>query len=242
MRILVLSDIHANLTALEAVLTAAGDVDAVWSLGDLVGYGPDPNECIERLRSLPNLTAVMGNHDAAVVGQIELSAFNREARSSILWTKKNLKPENWQFLESLPEKVVVEKTTLAHGSPRSPIWEYLLDTYTAAENFSEFDTPLCFVGHTHMPVAFYWQPGEPGAAFQVLYHRSTPESDQRAIVNPGSVGQPRDHAPRAAYAIFWPELHTWQTFRVEYEFASVQKRILNSSLPERHALRLTGGW
>ena len=129
--ILVLSDIHANLTALEAVFQSAGTVDAVWCLGDVVGYGPDPNECIELLRSQPNLACLMGNHDAAALGQIALETFNREARDSIQWLQSILKPENRDFLKSLPERMTIEQVTLAHGSPRNPVWEYLLDSHSA---------------------------------------------------------------------------------------------------------------
>src|SRR5512140_961250 len=213
MRILVLSDIHANLAALQSVLAAAGKVDGVWCLGDVVGYGPDPNECISLLASQPNLLCTLGNHDAAVIGQIELTAFNREARQAILWTQEVIKDESLQFLRTRPERYNFEDATLVHGSPRSPVWEYLLDAYNAYENFSYFQSPICFVGHTHVPVAYFWRGQGQVAEWQLLRHEDRPEFSGRAIVNPGSVGQPRDHDPRAAYMIYWPELGSWQSFR-----------------------------
>jgi diadenosine tetraphosphatase ApaH/serine/threonine PP2A family protein phosphatase len=242
MRILVLSDVHANLPALEAVLTAAAPFDAVWCLGDLVGYGPDVNDVVDKIRSLPNLVCVMGNHDAAVIGQIELAAFNREARASIMWTQSVISPQNLEFLKSLPERQVIENATLVHGSPRSPIWEYLLDSQNALENFAYFETPFCFIGHTHIPIVYYWRGEGKTVDWRLLANEDGPQGNARMIVNPGSVGQPRDHNPRTGYAIFWPELSTWKTFRVEYDVTGVQKRILDANLPDRHAQRLSSGW
>jgi predicted phosphodiesterase len=242
MRILIISDIHANLTALEAVLAEAGPVDAVWCLGDLVGYGPDPNECIERVRALPQLVCILGNHDAAALQQIDVETFNHEARMAIHWTQQTLTPESLAFLQTLPEKITIEHVTLAHGSPRQAVWEYLLDTRTATVNFSYFDSPYCFVGHTHLPVVYHL-PDESRVA-----HLIVPESSMkftlvpRAILNPGSVGQPRDRDPRAAYAIFDPVENTWAFQRVTYDIQSVQNRMIAADLPERHIQRLSAGW
>ncbi len=242
MHILVISDIHANLTALEAVLAAAGEIDAVWCLGDLVGYGPDPNECIERIRQLPDLNCIIGNHDAAALDQIDSDTFNPEARTAILWTRKALTNASWEFLNGLPEKIELDKVTLAHGSPRHPVWEYLLDTRTATLNFDFFSTPLCFVGHTHLPVIYSLHTDNH------LAHLSIPEPNRaialpdRAIVNPGSVGQPRDRDPRAAFAIFDPEANTWDYHRITYDIVDVQERMQALGLPERHINRLAAGW
>jgi diadenosine tetraphosphatase ApaH/serine/threonine PP2A family protein phosphatase len=241
MRILVISDIHGNYPALEAVLQDAGQVDQTWCLGDVVGYGPFPNECIQALKGLPELTCLMGNHDAAVIGAIPLHTFNQEARLSVQWTRATLSPANKFWLESLPDSQIQGDFTLAHGSPRNPIWEYLLDPSAAAHNFSFFDTYYCLVGHTHLPIIFFTPPGKPT-------NWAIPQADQiiklkpRAILNPGSVGQPRDHDPRAAYAILDTELPTWHLRRVLYDVERVQQGILNASLPERHALRLRDGW
>jgi predicted phosphodiesterase len=242
MRILVISDIHANLNALNAVLKHAGKVDEIWCLGDVIGYGPDPNECVQRLRELPNFKSVLGNHDAAVLGKIPLTSFNVDARLSIQWTKSTLAAENLAWLETIVEERTTARASLVHGSPRNPIWEYLLDPQTATLAFDYFETKFCFVGHTHLPIAFLyvslthparWVIPQPG---ELLIPKS------RVIINPGSVGQPRDHDPRASYGIFDDENQTWLAQRVEYDIESVQKRIYAAALPERHALRLTEGW
>lgn len=242
MRILVISDIHANLTALEAVLAHAGEVDETWCLGDIVGYGPDANECVERVRSLPNLTCLMGNHDAASLGYIDLRTFNREARLSLQAIRRALSNENLEFLGSLSQKLVVSEITIAHGSPRNPVWEYILDTFTAVDNFNHFEGAYCLVGHTHVPVAFYYPRDSPTLSWKLIEPGKRLPLNGRMILNPGSVGQPRDHDPRAAYAILSPDEHYWESCRVEYDIASVQQRILAQGLPERHAVRLSEGW
>jgi|YelNatPaOPRAMG01_1025707.scaffolds.fasta_scaffold01042_13 diadenosine tetraphosphatase ApaH/serine/threonine PP2A family protein phosphatase len=242
MRVLVISDIHANLTALEAVLEAAGEVDAFWCLGDLVGYGPDPNECIERVRWLPNLTCLIGNHDAAALGQIDVDAFNMDARTSILWLQRVLTPANQEFLRSLPEKVVIGSVTLAHGSPRNPVWEYILDTRVARVNFEFFVTPYCFVGHSHLPVLYQFPDSRPEIQLIIPEANQSIKLIPRTIINPGSVGQPRDRDPRAAYAIYDTETEIWEQHRVPYDIAAVQQRIHDAGLPERHAMRLAEGW
>jgi diadenosine tetraphosphatase ApaH/serine/threonine PP2A family protein phosphatase len=242
MRILVISDIHANLTALEAVLADAGEINTAWCLGDLVGYGPDPNECIARVRSLPNLVCLIGNHDAAALHQIDTDNFNPDARTAIEWTRQTLTPDAYAFLQSLPEKVVVDLVTLAHGSPRQPVWEYLLDTRTASLNFNFFVTPYCLVGHTHLPVVYYMPDDSRTARLVVPEAFMQMTLAPRDILNPGSVGQPRDRDPRAAYAILDTTQNTWEFRRVAYDIASVQKRMLEIGLPERHIQRLAAGW
>jgi diadenosine tetraphosphatase ApaH/serine/threonine PP2A family protein phosphatase len=243
MRILILSDIHANLNALDAVMASSGSVDAVWCLGDLVGYGPDPNEVIEKIHWLPNLVCLLGNHDAAALGQLNLAAFNEEARQNIEWLEQTLTSSSLHFLQSLPVKNIIDNVTLVHGSPRNPIWEYLLDTYTVLFNFDYFDTQLCLVGHTHLPMVFYApENGSHDVEWRSLVDGEKIQLDGRVILNPGSVGQPRDHDPRASYAIFDTETNIWEAHRVKYDIESVQQRIIQSGLPRRHALRLTEGW
>jgi predicted phosphodiesterase len=244
MRILVISDIHSNLTALEAVLAAAGKFDRTWCLGDLVGYGPDPNECVTRIRELPNLQCIVGNHDAAVLMQIDANTFNPEARSALLWTRKTITAETRDFLRSLPERVVIEDlgVTLVHGSPRHPVWEYLLDAHTATANFNYFETPWCLVGHTHLPAIYAFQNTNYAASLTVPTANQTIPLPNRAIVNPGSVGQPRDRDPRASFAVFDSENNTWNNQRIAYDIRDVQTRMERFSLPERHIQRLAGGW
>jgi predicted phosphodiesterase len=242
MRILVLSDIHANFTALETVLQDAGPVDATWCLGDIVGYGPDPNECVALLRKQLNLTCLLGNHDAAVLNRIPLETFNNDARRSIEWIQRVITQDSVAFLKTLPEKIVINDVTLVHGSPRNPVWEYILDLYNAAQNFNHFDTPICMVGHTHLPIA-YLAAGDPRDVRWVIpMEKEGLIIENRAILNPGSVGQPRDHDPRASYALFDSDVKQWQIRRVEYDVRSVQKRIRAADLPARHALRLVEGW
>jgi predicted phosphodiesterase len=242
MRILIVSDIHANLTALEAVLLEAGEVDATWCLGDLVGYGPDPNECIARIRQLPGLVCVLGNHDAAVLDQIDMDTFNHEARISIEKLHSVLTTESLDFLKKLPERAVIDPVTLVHGSPRNPVWEYVLDLKTARTCFQYFNTPYCFIGHTHVPLVFQLASPEAPMEYKILETGERIILSGRAILNPGSVGQPRDHNPLASYAIFDPEENTWENRRVFYDVLDVQKRILAADLPTRHALRLAEGW
>jgi predicted phosphodiesterase len=242
-RVLVISDIHANDAALQAVLENAGVVDETWCLGDLVGYGPDPNQVLERLRGLPRLRCIFGNHDAAIIHRMELAAFNGDARTSLIWTEKVLTSDNLNFLRSLaPLDEVGGAVTLAHGSPRDPTWEYVLNTLAARLNFSHFRTPYCFVGHSHIQSLFEFDEDDdrvitsPNRVSQVM------PLTRRSIANPGSVGQPRDRDPRAAYAIFEADARTWETRRADYDVAVVQKRIRDAGLPPRHALRLTEGW
>lgn len=242
MRILVISDIHANLTALEAVLQDAGEIDSVWCLGDLVGYGPDPNECIYRIRELPGLVCLLGNHDAAVIGRIDIDSFNSEAQKVVTWTRDVLIPENLEYLRQLPDRLVIDSVTLVHGSPRQPIWEYLLDTKTATQNFDCFDTPYCFVGHSHLPSIFHLGDGKRYAKLIIPEAQLILELSPRAILNPGSVGQPRDRDPRAAYAIYDPDMQTWTYHRVEYRISEVQERMVSACLPRRHIIRLSAGW
>jgi diadenosine tetraphosphatase ApaH/serine/threonine PP2A family protein phosphatase len=243
MRILVMSDIHANYTALEAVLADAGTVDEVWCLGDVIGYGPDPNLCLEIMRELPQLTCLLGNHDVAVLGRMPFQSFNGEARRSLEWQERVLTADNMDFLKSLPRNLKVRgDVSLAHGSPRDPVWEYILTTLAARLNFEFFDTPFCFVGHSHVQCLFQLNEDRNRVSLDVPRVGETSKMYPRAIYNPGSVGQPRDRDPRAAYAIFDPEARTWEACRVEYNIAEVQQRIREAGLPEKHAVRLAEGW
>lgn len=242
MRVLVISDVHANITALEAVLDAARPFQALWCLGDTVGYGPDPNECVELVRSFPNLTCLIGNHDQAALGVIPLARFNSDAQESAAWTRGALNPENIAYLESLPSKIVMDPFTLAHGSPRQPIWEYILDPQAAARNLDDLRTEYCLVGHSHLPLIFHRAsnngPVTPTAVKWDEAMRLVPSM----ILNPGSVGQPRDLDPRAAYAILDTDGLTWEARRAEYDIPQVQGRIMKAGLPPRLAQRLVAGW
>jgi diadenosine tetraphosphatase ApaH/serine/threonine PP2A family protein phosphatase len=243
MRILVISDVHANFEALQSVFTDAGEVDETWCLGDVVGYGPDPNLCVEAIRERPKLTCLLGNHDVALLGRMPLAAFNGEARRSLDLQARVLTADCMNFLQSLPENTQTRgEVTMAHGSPRDPIWEYVLNTLAARLNFDYFDTPFCFVGHAHLQCMFQLDEARNRVSMEVPKPGQAMPMVPRAIFNPGSVGQPRDRDPRAAYAIFDPEARTWEPRRVEYNIPAVQARIRELGMPEKHATRIAEGW
>ncbi len=243
MRLLIISDIHANLTALEAVLQdCEGEWEQIWFLGDLVGYGPDPDECAARLRQLDHLS-LSGNHDWAVLGRLDINAFNNDARYAIEWTQKAISAETRAFLESLPPNQPQPVFTLAHGSPRHPVWEYILDEDIARENFSHFETPFCLVGHTHIPVIYEQLPSNQVVAY--IPGNNQPlqlDPNMRLIINPGSVGQPRDSDPRAAYALLNTTTLVWEFRRVAYDVAATQARMRQQDMPPRLINRLQFGW
>ena len=241
-RYLVMSDIHANLPALEAVLADALPYDEVWFLGDLVGYGPDPNECIERVRELP-CTSLAGNHDWAVLGRLDLNSFNRDARAAYTWTREELTTESREYLSDLPSRAEPDGVTIVHASPREPIWEYVLDTHVALANFDHFSTALCLLGHSHIPLLFVLDDDGQRCAVALPEDRDPVVLDSsRVILNPGSVGQPRDGDPRASYAILDTDEATWELHRVEYSIETVQKRMRDRKLPRRLIARLAFGY
>ncbi len=245
MRALILSDIHANLIALEAVLeNAADEYDAVWCLGDTVGYGPWPDESAARVRDL-GAKAVIGNHDWAALGRMDVEDFNPEARRAVLWTAEHLSEACQTWLAGLPsEPVEVESVTLTHASPRDPIWEYVLYPAVATANFAHFKTMCCLVGHTHVPALHVLGKGEKKSLMLAPTYGKPMQFKEgsRAILNPGSVGQPRDNDRRAAYAILDTEKGTWEPRRVDYNIEQTQRRMRQVGLPERLINRLAFGW
>jgi predicted phosphodiesterase len=244
MRILIVSDIHANLIALERVIAHAGPFDRVWCLGDVVGYGPEPNACIEKLRSF-DLLCLAGNHDWAVLDKLDLEEFNPDARRAAIWTREQLSVRNLDWLHALPERVPTQlgKFTLIHGSPRYPIWEYVLTPAVARLNFDHFDTPICLVGHTHVPVVYRYFANERRATAEPLIENAPLAiANGRMMINPGSVGQPRDGDPRSAYAMLDTDAQTLTPYRVEYDIAATQKKMEQAQLPPRLIARLSYGW
>jgi diadenosine tetraphosphatase ApaH/serine/threonine PP2A family protein phosphatase len=218
-------------------------VDETWCLGDIAGYGPDPNECIARVGDLPKLTCMMGNHDFAAVGNQPLETFNADARKALLWQRELLTEKSMDFLRHMSETpVVCGEITLAHGSPRDSVWEYIMNTLVARINLGAFKTPWCFVGHSHFQAVFQYHTEKDEVTIEVPQPGTRYELAERAILNPGSVGQPRDRDRRAAYAFYDPKSRTWEPRRVEYDIKAVQKRILDAGLPQRHADRLADGW
>ncbi len=239
MRIAVLSDIHSNLVALDAVLAHAGAVDAVWHLGDVVGYGPEPDGVVARLIELGAI-GVRGNHDAAAIGGREIEWFNPDARRAAEWTLARIAPTTRDWLAALPERTTSDDLTLVHGSPRDPLREYITDGSVAAANLAVLETRHGLHGHTHVPVV--WT--ETAGRIELLRADDDTTIDlgtERRLINPGSVGQPRDGDPRASYLVLdLPDGRvTWH--RVDYDIATVQAAIRAAGLPDRLADRLALG-
>jgi diadenosine tetraphosphatase ApaH/serine/threonine PP2A family protein phosphatase len=239
MRIAVLSDIHSSLVALDAVLEHAGQVDAVWHLGDIVGYGPEPDAVVERLTSIGAI-GVRGNHDAAAAGGNEIEYFNPEARSAMEWTRRKIGESTRAWLGRLPQRHVEGDFTLVHGSPRDPTWEYVTSERVARANMAVLATTHGLHGHTHVPITFVEVGGsvhgrEPGDGDTLLFE------GRRVFLNPGSVGQPRDGDPRASYLVLDPEAGTATWHRVAYDIDAVASAMRAAGLPARLAERLYHG-
>lgn len=292
MRYAILSDIHGNSEALKAVfddldhwgLERGVRIDQVWCLGDVVGYGPEPGECVRRVRGRTDI-CISGNHDWAVVGKLDLQDFSPHAAESAEWTRDRLQQDERVYLRSLPEITRVGDFTLAHASPLNPIWEYLISPREAAPNFSGFQTLFCVVGHTHLPTIFL-QPATAqvmstaaavardirqqamllmatpgGPSWNMLEHNQDAQQHQqwahcerlmpapglwrlprgyRAIINPGSVGQPRDGNPFASYVIYDSTVG-FEFRRVPYDIAATQRKIQQYGLSDKLAARLAKG-
>jgi predicted phosphodiesterase len=243
MRYLVFSDVHSNFPALQSVLMDAPDFDEALCLGDLVGYGPNPNECVDRVQDL-TLTCIAGNHDWGAIGRADLSVFNREAREALFWTQEQMAPSVKSFLGNLePRHELAESILLSHGSPRDPVWEYLVDVPTATANFRRFDAmQIGLMGHSHVPTIFE-MPSPDGRAQLLMGEVDVPIDleGRRLFLNPGSVGQPRDRDPRAGYAILDTDAMTWTFRRVEYPVEITQERMRAAGLPPRLVNRLALG-
>ncbi len=246
MRYLILSDIHANLTALDASLEAAkGHWDKAVCLGDVVGYGPDPNQVIDRVRSLDAVT-IRGNHDKAGSGLADAEDFNPVARAVALWTRKQLRPENQEWLEKLPSgPLSVDAFSIVHGAIHDED-EYLFAPAQALDSLADAPSPVTFFGHTHIQGGFTLHDEqvsvlnlkpESGKAFSKLEI----DPDATYMVNPGSVGQPRDGDARAGFAIADLPHHAVEFWRVPYDIEAVQKRMEESGLPEPLIQRLSFG-
>ena len=243
MRYAILGDIHSNLAAFEAVLRDADDrggFDKIWCLGDVVGYGPDPHECIERLRQFEHV-CVAGNHDWAAIGKMDTADFNPVAARACHWTAQQLTAEDKDYLQNLPLTLRENDFTLVHGSPREPIWEYLLSIEAAQDNFANFETAYCLVGHSHVPLIF--ELFGSNAIYRVFPEETGLKLEEnRLIINPGGVGQPRDGDPRASYAIYDAKALTICHYRVEYDIPATQKKMAERGLPMPLILRLSVGW
>ena len=243
MRYAIIADIHANLAAFTAVvddIEHREGVEEIWCLGDIVGYGPDPHQCLELLRQRNHL-CVAGNHDLAATGQIDTSEFNPDATAACHWAEQQLNPEDIEYLNSLPLVIHRNNFTLVHGSPRNPVWEYLCSVGNARENFAYFTSQFCLVGHSHIPLVFEYN--ETGDCSLSEYPTDTilTLTENRLIINPGGVGQPRDSDPRASYAIYDSEVKSITHCRVPYDIEATQARMVKYSLPKHLVTRLSHG-
>jgi predicted phosphodiesterase len=241
-RVAVVSDIHANLHALEAVLVSIAEdaPDAVWCLGDLVGYGPQPNPCCALVAERAEL-CLIGNHDLAVLGRLDLEDFAPDAADSARWTDSVLEPQHRGYLESLDPQAAEGEVELYHASARDPVWEYVLTPLAAFASFAETDARILLVGHSHVALAF----GLAGDRLETTIAPGGTELDLsgegRWILNPGSVGQPRDGDPRAAYLLLDLDGQRAEYRRIEYDVARTQAEIRAHGLPEPLAERLAHG-
>jgi len=241
-RIAVLSDIHGNRQAFEAVLAEvdAAGVDALWCLGDLVGYGADPDACVELARARTDLCLV-GNHDLAVRGDIPLDEFSRGAAVAAQWTQETIAPDNLEYLLGLDPQHVEQEIGLYHASPRDPVWEYVLSTLLAELCLDVQRHRVCLVGHSHVALSFSRLEGEPASGET---RRGGTEVDLRAgewLINPGSVGQPRDGDPRAAWLVLDAAAGVAQYRRTDYDIAAAGQAIRAARLPDSLAERLEYG-
>jgi len=239
MRLAVLSDIHANLAALDAVCDALPPVDEIWALGDIVGYGPQPNEVIRRLQEL-GARSVLGNHDGAAIGTVDATWFNPDAATAIRWTARVLDDNARAYLAVLPEVRRDGELTAVHGSPRQPIWEYITDASVAEANLDAFETRHCLYGHTHLPV-IYRTAGDRMEVVTADPRRPVKLDARRALINPGSVGQPRDGNPHASFLVLDTDASTVEFRRAAYDVALTQRRMREAGLPQWLVERLALG-
>jgi diadenosine tetraphosphatase ApaH/serine/threonine PP2A family protein phosphatase len=241
-RIVIVADVHSNLLALQAVFAdaeAGGAIDAVWSLGDMVGYGPEPRQTLELLKSYP-LRAIAGNHDLAATGAVTTDDFNPFAAEAARWTALELSLPDKAWIDALPRTLIEGEFTLAHGTLKDPVWEYLMDSEQAAEHLAVQTTPYGLVGHTHVPMVYVEDDASDA--------REDPPEDgalelgpHRFVCNVGSVGQPRDGDPRAAYGLLDTTERRLAFRRVEYDIEATQAKIIEAGLPYYLAERLTYG-
>ena len=244
MRFGILSDIHGNLCALETVIASAGHLDGWICLGDIVGYGPRPNECVSLVRKIAKV-ALIGNHDLAAIGRMDISWFNPFARAAARWTQTALTTESREYLESLPETWSDAEWDVicAHGSLTDPPRDYVVNRLQARVNFRLMDRQVLFVGHSHLSHCFTLELSS-GACDEDSFHGTSSVSlypEYHYIINCGSVGQPRDGDPRAAYGVLDLDRRTVDVIRVDYAIETVQNQMFEAGLPNILAERLEAG-
>ncbi|MBM7555800.1 metallophosphoesterase family protein [Halanaerobacter jeridensis] len=248
MKIAVFSDIHGNYTAWKKAFSImqAKNIDKYLCAGDLVGYGPRPNEVINHIKEQQetglDITIVPGNHDYGVINEQSLKRFNSHAKQAIRWTRKELNATNKQFLEELPLSWSNEEILLAHGTPNNPIWQYLKG-WNVNHIFAEYDFKYCFVGHTHLLQSFIAPLDSAEAKKTELSTNQslTLESQQRVVINDGSIGQPRDHNPQGSFIILDTSKNKIDVIRFQYNINQTQQLIYDSDLPNLEGERLAEG-
>ena len=239
-RYAILSDVHSNIEALDAALALIREDDTVLCLGDIVGYGPNPNECVAKIRDLATAT-VLGNHDVAAIDNFGLNYFNPAAREAMRWTQRVINAESKAWLNSLGYEFRMPEFLLVHGAPKN-YFEYILDKSGAGRAFAATDAPIIFIGHTHI-AEYYALAGDGSISHKHLQQggQLVLEPDVRYIVNVGSVGQPRDLNPRASFGLYDSQTRTVDIVRFDYPIARVQEKIASAHLPEALARRLLFG-
>ncbi len=237
----IISDIHSNLEALDAVLAKLQHADKIVCLGDLVGYGPNPNECIEKVKKL-NIPAVAGNHDKAVTCELDPKWFNKNALAAVHWTQRVIFQENLDYLKQLPLKLEEDGFLLVHGSLRSPLREYIMSVSDAMPTFEQMTKPLCFVGHSHSPLFIALKKDGNYDGHKLEDGEEVLIDDYaKVVVNVGGVGQPRDGDPRACCGIYDPGTKLFSLHRVEYDIGQTQQKMKAVNLPAQLAERLQFG-
>lgn len=241
MKVLVLSDVHANLPALEAVLASAPARAAIWNLGDTVGYGANPNECLDRLAEAGADPYLVGNHDLAAVGLLPIGWFNVYAAQAAGWTSMQLTEENRFRIRSSFTSESVGEYFLVHGSPRDPARDYVQNRDDAVDALGAVAARIVLCGHTHVPMLVEISPGEPPQAITIEPGMPYSLAGKRALINPGSVGQPRDRDPRASVVLLDTDAQQVTWHRIRYDVAAAQKSIESAGLPRELAKRLEFG-
>lgn len=247
MKYAVFSDVHSNIESLDVVLRfyEKYDIDYYLFCGDIVGYNPNPNECVARLKDIKNLYAVLGNHDAFVVGKKSIRSFNKYAAEVLLWTEKVLIPENKTFVNGFPYAKVINDITIVHGSPTHPLEEYVFSVEQCLANIDKFNTKICFIGHTHEPLVFGIDE-EKKFVFNVLKFDNDKyevqlEEKMKYIINVGSVGQPRDGNNKSCCVIYDDAMGVVTFFRLKYDYQITQKKIKELNFPPFIGNRLALG-
>ncbi len=251
MRILVISDIHSNLEALKEVFWFLKknriEIQKIFLLGDIVGYGPQPEECINFFKNLSGVEGIAGNHDAGVTERIDIYDFRSDAKEVIKWTRSILTQDNYNYILNLPEKLIVNaekmKVLLVHGSPSEPLREYLLSPFQIEKNLKEFNETICFFGHTHIPAVAISKDNKLLEYKTLIENGYTVkiEKGKKYMINPGSVGQPRDRNPQASFGILDTEKMNFKFYRIDYNFRLTQNLIRKYELPGFFADRLAWG-